>query len=52
MIAIEGLPEEVGPVLEVKFVGHIGNSYPGDASIREGRCRIFQPESVRIVHIM
>jgi hypothetical protein len=37
---------------EVKCVGHMGNSYPGVASIREGRGRIFQPMDTRSVHIM
>lgn len=37
---------------EVKCVGHLGNSYPGCASIREGRGRIFQPDLVSKMHIM
>jgi hypothetical protein len=40
------------PVRDVKCVGHLGNSYPGVASIREGRGRVFQPDSVAKMHIM
>jgi len=40
------------PGRDVKCVGHMGNSYPGVASIREGRGRIFQPMDTRSVHIM
>ena len=40
------------PPRDVKCVGHLGNSYPGVASIREGRGRVFQPDSVTKMHIM
>jgi hypothetical protein len=40
------------PGRDVKCVGHMGNSYPGVASIREGRGRVFQPMDTRSVHIM
>ena len=40
------------PARDVKCVGHMGNSYPGVASIREGRGRVFQPIDTRSVHIM
>jgi hypothetical protein len=40
------------PTRDVKCVGHLGNSYPGVASIREGRGRVFQPDSVAKMHIM
>lgn len=37
---------------DVKCVGHLGNSYPGVASIREGRGRVYQPDTVQKMHIM
>ena len=40
------------PLRDVKCVGHLGNSYPGVASIREGRGRLYQPDSVTKMHIM
>ena len=40
------------PARDVKCVGHLGNSYPGVASIREGRGRLYQPDSVTKMHIM
>lgn len=44
--------QRLGVPRDVKCVGHMGNSYPGVASIREGRGRIFQPMDTRSVHIM
>ena len=52
MIAKEGPVTAATAFREVKCVGHMGNSYPGVASIREGRGRIFQPNNVQSVHIM
>lgn len=37
---------------DVKCVGHLGNSYPGVASIREGRGRVYQADTVQKMHIM
>jgi hypothetical protein len=47
-----GANQRLGLPRDVKCVGHMGNSYPGVASIREGRGRVFQPTDTRTVHIM
>ena len=56
MVACEmigvGAAQRLGVPRDVKCVGHMGNSYPGVASIREGRGRVFQPMDTRSVHIM
>jgi len=56
MVACEmtgvGVNQRLGLPRDVKCVGHMGNSYPGVASIREGRGRVFQPTDTRTVHIM
>ena len=56
MVACEmtgvGANQRLGVPRDVKCVGHMGNSYPGVASIREGRGRVFQPMDTRSVHIM
>jgi hypothetical protein len=56
MVACEmngvGANQRLGMPRDVKCVGHMGNSYPGVASIREGRGRVFQPTDTRSVHIM